>query len=102
VSTSIIPIRTVTARRIDFDWPFRRERADEIAAHWQAMKAEKPAMFNGQVLLQCRGEVEWRNIQRRLFRTRLCQLHRLAPLGLSATGQRADPQRLCHGRAAQP
>ncbi|MFY8038826.1 MAG: NUDIX hydrolase [Bosea sp. (in: a-proteobacteria)] len=57
MSTSIIPIRTVTARRIDFDWPFRRERAGEIAAHWQALKAEKPAMFNGQVLLQCRGEV---------------------------------------------
>lgn len=57
MSTSIIPIRTVTARRIDFDWAFRRERAGEIAAHWQTMKAEKPAMFNGQVLLQCRGEV---------------------------------------------
>ena len=57
MSISITPIRTVTARRIDFDWPFRRERAGEIATHWQAMKAEKPAMFNGQVLLQCRGEI---------------------------------------------
>jgi 8-oxo-dGTP pyrophosphatase MutT (NUDIX family) len=57
VSASIIPIRTVTARRVDFDWPFRRERSGEIAAHWQATKAEKPAMFNGQVLLQCRGEL---------------------------------------------
>ena len=52
MSASIIPIRTVTARRIDFDWSFRRERSGEIAAHWQATKADKPAMFNGQVLLR--------------------------------------------------
>lgn len=57
MTPTIIPIRDVEARRVDFVWPFMHERADEIAAHWQALKAEKPAMFNGQVLLQCRGEI---------------------------------------------
>ena len=58
MTSKIIPIREVSARRVDFAWPFMRERADEIAVHWQEMKAEKPAMFNGQVLLQCRGDIQ--------------------------------------------
>ena len=54
---SILPISEVKARVTVHDWPFMSARKDEIAAHWAGLKAEKPAMFNGQVLLQCRGEI---------------------------------------------
>ena len=43
-----------------FDWPFARERAEEIAAYWQARRAEKPALFDGRVLLMFRHAFERR------------------------------------------
>jgi 8-oxo-dGTP pyrophosphatase MutT (NUDIX family) len=54
----VIAIARVDARLVSYDWPFMAMRKAEIAAHWEVMKADKPAMFNGQVLLQCRGHVE--------------------------------------------
>lgn len=38
-------------------WDFAVERAGEIEAHWQRTIAERPAIFNGQVLLQHSGEL---------------------------------------------
>lgn len=35
------------------DWPFARQRRGEIAAHWAKLVADKPALFDGRVLL-CR------------------------------------------------
>jgi 8-oxo-dGTP pyrophosphatase MutT (NUDIX family) len=41
--------------RVDpFDWSFERERAGEIASHWARLVAERPAMYDGRVLL-CRS-----------------------------------------------
>ena len=57
MSLSIMPISRVKAQVKAHDWPFLADRKDEIAAHWAKLRATKPAMFNGQVLLQCRGEV---------------------------------------------
>ena len=34
-----------------FDWPFARECADEIAAHWEKLIAQKPALFDGRVMM---------------------------------------------------
>ncbi len=56
--SGIVPIARIEARREPYDWPFLTERAAEIAAHWQALKAGKPAMFDGRVMLQHRGEVD--------------------------------------------
>lgn len=53
----IIPISRVEARISPYDWAFARENITKIADHWQKLIAAKPAMFNGQVLLQHRGEV---------------------------------------------
>jgi len=39
-------------------WPFASERRAEIEAHWHMLKAAKPALFNGQVLLMHRWSVE--------------------------------------------
>jgi 8-oxo-dGTP pyrophosphatase MutT (NUDIX family) len=32
-------------------WPFAEAQADRIAAHWAELRAQKPALFNGRVLL---------------------------------------------------
>jgi hypothetical protein len=37
--------------RSDWQWPFARERRDEIDAHFARKRAEKPQLFNGRVLL---------------------------------------------------
>ncbi len=55
--THIIPISRVEARISPYEWAFARENVAKIADHWKKLIAAKPAMFNGQVLLQHRGEV---------------------------------------------
>ncbi len=54
---TIVPIRALDARVVDYSWPFIDEKRRDIEAHWATLKASKPAMFNGQVLLQCSGAV---------------------------------------------
>ena len=39
-----------------FDWPFSRERAADIAAHWEARRAATPALWDGRVLMMHRHE----------------------------------------------
>jgi 8-oxo-dGTP pyrophosphatase MutT (NUDIX family) len=34
-----------------YDWPFARERARDIDAHWQELCAARPHLFNGRVFL---------------------------------------------------
>lgn len=53
----ILPIRALSARVIPFDWQFREDERTAIEQHWRTLSAAKPRMFNGQVLMQCRGEV---------------------------------------------
>jgi 8-oxo-dGTP pyrophosphatase MutT (NUDIX family) len=43
-----------------FDWPFARERADDIRSHWEARRAANPALFDGRVLLMFRHTIETR------------------------------------------
>jgi 8-oxo-dGTP pyrophosphatase MutT (NUDIX family) len=57
VDGSIVALERIEARVEPFDWPFAKERAAEIAAHWARISAGKPAMFNGRVLLQHRAAI---------------------------------------------
>lgn len=50
----VLALSHLEARVEPYDWPFARERAQEIEAHWRRVSAGKPAMFNGRVLLQHR------------------------------------------------
>ena len=34
-----------------YDWPFARDEAARIDAHWAGLRAKKPALFDGRVLL---------------------------------------------------
>lgn len=54
----LVGVSEVRARLVAWDWPFRTTHRAEIEAYWQRRVAEKPAMFNGQVLMQCQGEVK--------------------------------------------
>jgi 8-oxo-dGTP pyrophosphatase MutT (NUDIX family) len=58
VDGEIVALDRVEARVEGFDWGFARDRADEIAAHWEKISAGKPAMFNGRVMLQHRAAIE--------------------------------------------
>jgi 8-oxo-dGTP pyrophosphatase MutT (NUDIX family) len=57
VDGAIVALEAVEARMEPFDWPFPRERGEEIAAHWATISAGKPAMFDGRVMLQHRAAI---------------------------------------------
>lgn len=50
-AAQIFRVARLEARVAPFDWDFSREREQEIAAHWAGMVANKPALFDGRVLL---------------------------------------------------
>lgn len=43
---------------VSYDWAFARERAADIAANWEALRAQKPEVFNGPVYLTCGWSIE--------------------------------------------
>jgi 8-oxo-dGTP pyrophosphatase MutT (NUDIX family) len=53
----ILSVAALSARLVAYDWRFPIDEAEAVARHWRTLSAAKPRMFNGQVLLQCRGEV---------------------------------------------
>jgi 8-oxo-dGTP pyrophosphatase MutT (NUDIX family) len=57
---SRLDIVDVAAIDCDFapqPWPFEQTQAAKIDAHWGRLRAEKPSLFNGRVLLQYDGAV---------------------------------------------
>jgi 8-oxo-dGTP pyrophosphatase MutT (NUDIX family) len=53
----IIPLIRLDLRYEPAPWPFALERRAEIDAHFEKLRAEKPQMWNGRVLLLRRGEI---------------------------------------------
>jgi 8-oxo-dGTP pyrophosphatase MutT (NUDIX family) len=53
----IIPLSRLDLRYEPAPWPFAIERRGEIDAHFEKLRAEKPQMWNGDVLLLRRGEI---------------------------------------------
>jgi len=54
---SLIPLDGLDLRFEPAPWPFATERRAEIDAHFAKLRAAKPAMWNGRVLLLRRGEI---------------------------------------------
>jgi len=54
---TIVRLSRVDALVEPYDWAFARENAGMIAAHWAKISADKPAMFNGRVMLQHRAAI---------------------------------------------
>ena len=50
---SVIPIERVDMRVAPQTWRFAVERRAEIDAHFAELKREKPAVWNGRVLISC-------------------------------------------------
>jgi hypothetical protein len=58
--SSTLRIETVEAIDIrvePYDWPFARERGNDIDAHWQKLCAARPHLFNGRVFLFRKMEI---------------------------------------------
>lgn len=53
----IIPLTRLDLRFEPAPWPFAIERHAEIDAHFATMRAEKPEIWNGRVLVLTRGEI---------------------------------------------
>jgi 8-oxo-dGTP pyrophosphatase MutT (NUDIX family) len=53
----IIPLTRLDLRYEPSPWPFADEHRAEIAVHFARLRAAKPAMWNGRVLLLRRGEI---------------------------------------------
>ncbi|MFH6783813.1 MULTISPECIES: NUDIX hydrolase [Methylobacterium] len=51
MTVTITPCRRVEAAVVSHDWGWARENRERIAAHWEARRAARPAMFNGTVLM---------------------------------------------------
>jgi 8-oxo-dGTP pyrophosphatase MutT (NUDIX family) len=53
----IIPVARLDLRFEPAPWRFADERRDEIDTHFAKLRVERPEMWNGRVLLMCRGEI---------------------------------------------
>ena len=51
----VTPVASVEARRIEEEWPWARDNRALIEAHWARLTADRPALYNGRVLVR-RGQ----------------------------------------------
>jgi 8-oxo-dGTP pyrophosphatase MutT (NUDIX family) len=54
----VIPIERVEVRVTQHRWPFAIERSADIGAHFAELKREKPAVWNGRVLMLHKHAIE--------------------------------------------
>lgn len=54
----VIALDAIEAAVEPHDWAFPRENAEAIEAFWAAETVEKPALYDGEVLIQHRGALE--------------------------------------------
>lgn len=69
IDGTIVPLARVEAVVEPHDWVFARENRGAIAAHWARISADKPAMFNGRIMLQHRGAIADGVFSARYFET---------------------------------
>lgn len=65
----VIRIETLDLSLSPYDWVFARERHAEIAAHFEAAQREKPALWNGRILLMHQREFAGTLLRGRYFET---------------------------------
>jgi hypothetical protein len=67
--TAIVRVRRVEARLVPHRWRWAEENADAIAAHWRERLAQRPAIFNGRVLMTAETERRGEVLEARFFET---------------------------------
>ena len=63
MSIVIERVDRIDARLVNFEWPFAREHAHDIAEHWCTRATANPHLFDGRVLLSRRAEIVTRGAQ---------------------------------------
>jgi 8-oxo-dGTP pyrophosphatase MutT (NUDIX family) len=51
IETVVVPVERLELAFAPRPWPFAQKRADEIVAHFAALRSKNPALWNGRVLL---------------------------------------------------
>jgi hypothetical protein len=64
-----------------YDWAFARERQAEIAAHFEMTQREKPALWNGRVLLMHKREITGTTLRGKYFETDFANFMALRDFG---------------------
>ncbi len=67
MAAKVLHIETLDLTVGPFDWAFARERRAEIDAHFEAMRRDTPALWNGRVLLMHRFEIDGGCLRGRYF-----------------------------------
>jgi len=80
-SPEVIRLDTLDLSLSDYDWAFARERRDEIAAHFKAAQQQKPALWNGRVLLMHRREIVGATLRGAYFETDFANFMALRDFG---------------------
>ena len=65
----VIRIETLDLSLTPYDWAFARERRAEIASHFEAARQEKPALWNGRILLMHEREFAGTTLRGQYFET---------------------------------
>ena len=65
----IVRVKTIYVRLEDYDWRFAAEESSRINAHWKRLREEKPALFDGRVLLSHRLAIEEGRLSGACFET---------------------------------
>lgn len=48
----------IEARIVPFDWAWAEANRERIAAHWETRRAERPAIFNGRILMAAAARLD--------------------------------------------
>lgn len=62
-------VAEVSARLVPHRWIWAQEKADTVAAHWALRKAERPAIFDGRILMLAGMEIAGDRCEARFFET---------------------------------
>jgi hypothetical protein len=65
----VLRIETLDLSVGAFDWAFAHDRRADIDAHFEAMRRDKPGLWNGRVLLMHRYEIDGACLRGRYFET---------------------------------
>ncbi len=58
MQAKISRVRNMDNRVVAHDWRFADERRADIARHWADLAAEKPALYDGRVLMACATRID--------------------------------------------
>lgn len=80
-SQDVIRIETLDLSLGNYDWAFARERRAEIAAHFEAAQQQKPALWNGRVLLMHQRAFSGTTLRGQYFETDFANFMALRDFG---------------------